>query len=126
MKIILSSRRQHYVARASVFLIIVALIVGMAGCSCEVTIPPSQTVEIGSWSELNAIKNNLSGSYILVNSLNRTTPGWNELVNPDFTDGNGWEPIRGFTGTFDGQGFEISDLFIYRPDEDDVGLFGRV
>jgi hypothetical protein len=32
MKTILSSRRHHYVARVSIFLIIVALVVGMAGC----------------------------------------------------------------------------------------------
>jgi len=33
MKIILSSRRHHYVARVSIFLIAVALIAGMVGCS---------------------------------------------------------------------------------------------
>jgi len=44
----------------------------------------------------------------------------------------GWEPIGDyhwseeleFTGTFDGNGFEIKDLYIYRPDTDYVGLFG--
>jgi hypothetical protein len=29
-----------------------------------------------------------------------------------------------FVGSFDGQGYEIRDLFIDRPDEPDVGLFG--
>jgi Leucine-rich repeat (LRR) protein len=41
MKIILSSRRHHYVARLSIFLITVALIAGMAGCvpeECDLTI----------------------------------------------------------------------------------------
>jgi hypothetical protein len=32
----------------------------------------------------------------------------------------------GLTGTFDGQGYEIHDIFINRPDEPDVGLFGLV
>jgi len=32
MKIVLSSRRHHYVARAGIFLIMVALIAGMVGC----------------------------------------------------------------------------------------------
>jgi hypothetical protein len=32
MKIILSSKRNHYVARISIFLVAVALIAGMAGC----------------------------------------------------------------------------------------------
>ena len=31
-----------------------------------------------------------------------------------------------FKGNFDGNGKTISGLFIYRPDEDEVGLFGRV
>ena len=30
-----------------------------------------------------------------------------------------------FTGTFDGKGYTISDLYINRPLEDNVGLFGR-
>jgi len=34
MKIILSSRRHHYVAWVSIFLIMVALIAGMVGCGC--------------------------------------------------------------------------------------------
>ncbi|NWF77810.1 MAG: hypothetical protein HXY36_04375 [Chloroflexi bacterium] len=32
MKIILSLRRYHYLARVSIFLAVVALIAGMAGC----------------------------------------------------------------------------------------------
>jgi len=35
MKIIFSSRRHHYVAIVSIFLVIVALIVGMVGCGCD-------------------------------------------------------------------------------------------
>jgi len=31
---------------------------------------------------------------------------------------------RKFTGTFDGKGYTISDLYINRPTEDEVGLFG--
>jgi hypothetical protein len=31
-----------------------------------------------------------------------------------------------YGGTFDGQGYEIRDLFINRPDEECVGLFGEV
>ena len=32
MKIIINSKRHHYVARISIFLVVVALIVGIAGC----------------------------------------------------------------------------------------------
>ena len=38
----------------------------------------------------------------------------------------GWVPIGTFTGTFDGQGKTISNLFINRGSTDAVGLFGIV
>ena len=53
-------------------------------------------------------------------------------------DGKGWEPIGIYTGTggspygtpftgiFDGNGNTISNLYINRPDESGVGLFGNV
>jgi hypothetical protein len=40
MKTIFSSRRYHYVARVSIFLIMVALIAGMVRCTAEVTASP--------------------------------------------------------------------------------------
>ena len=69
-----------------------------------------------------------------MNSLNATTAGYEELAGPRANDGAGWEPIGSlapryylpFTGTFDGQGYEISDLLMARPDEEYVGLFGGV
>ena len=39
--------------------------------------------------------------------------------------GLGWEPIR-FYGTFEGNRYTISNLFINRPDRDEVGLFSRL
>src|SRR4030042_648436 len=42
----------------------------------------------------------------------------------------GWQPIavsnNTFVGSFEGQGYDIYDLFINRPDESEVGLFGAV
>jgi hypothetical protein len=128
MKIILSLRRHHYVARASIFLIMVALIVGMVGCSL-----PSQNLKIRDWYDLYAIRNNLDGHHILMNDLDSTTAGYEELASPTANEGRGWEPIVifvfdsgyiGLDGTFDGQGHEIRDLFINRGDY--VGLFGSV
>jgi len=43
MKIILSSRKRHYVARASIFLVMVALIAGMVGCVESYTLTISST-----------------------------------------------------------------------------------
>jgi len=84
---------------------------------------------IRTWYDLDAIRDNLGGSYILMNDLDSTTAGYEELASPTANDGKGWEPIGSFwsyyglTGTFDGQGYEIRDLFINRPDEGCVGLF---
>lgn len=93
----------------------------------------SDQSEIEDWYDLNAVRNNLSGEYILNNDLDAATSGYSELVaNPE----NGWEPIGtsgafndltdAFRGRFDGNGNSISDLSISRPDENFVGLFGGI
>ncbi|RUL49809.1 S-layer homology domain-containing protein [Lysinibacillus antri] len=52
---------------------------------------------------------------------------------PGYNNGKGWIPIGNpessstyFTGTFDGNNYEIKNLKINRPDEDYIGLFGFV
>ena len=85
--------------------------------------------EIRDWYDLDAIRNNLYGSHTLMNDLGATTPGYGELASQTADEGKGWQPIgtwslSSFTGTFDGQGHEIRDLFINRPDQSPVGLFG--
>ena len=86
--------------------------------------------QIANWHHLHSVRNYLDSYFILVNSLNSTTAGYTERASPTANDGKGWQPIETsghpFTGTFDGQGYEISDLFIDRPDENRVGLFGDV
>ena len=199
MNIILSSKRHHFVGRASIFLITVALIVGMVGCGggpYELTISSNEggtvttpgegtftydagtvvnlvatpdagyrfaswitygdvetladasdatttitmnddytiragfALEIRDWYDLDAIRNNLSGSYILVNDLDSNTAGYDELASPTANNGTGWQPIgtysESFMGSFYGEGYEIRYLFINRPDEKRVGLFGRL
>ena len=125
MKTILSSRRHQYLAMASIFLVTVALIAGMLGCG---TTTPS--AEIWDWYDLDAIRNNLAASCFLMCSLDSTTDGYKELASETANQGRGWQPIgtqdKAFTGTFDGQGFEISDLYIGRVDTGHVGLFGFV
>jgi hypothetical protein len=65
-----------------------------------------------------------------MNDLNSASAGYTELVGQVANQGKGWQPIGTsddrFTGRFDGQGYEIRDLFIDRPDESMVGLFGAV
>lgn len=41
-------------------------------------------------------------------------------------DGTGFNPIGDFSGTFDGNGKEIKNIYINRPNEDHVGLFGKI
>lgn len=88
-------------------------------------------IEIRDWYDLDAIRDNLDGFYLLMNDLDSTTPGYEELAGPAANGGKGWQPIgdkllaRGFSGVFDGQGHQISDLYIDRPDERPVGLFAR-
>jgi len=115
--------------KVGIFLITVALIVGMVGCVDH------HPIEIQTWYDLNAIRDNLGGSYLLMNDLDSTIAGYEELVSETANQGKGWQPIgafitnygyRGFDGILDGQGYEIRDLFINRPDEDAVGLFCHV
>jgi hypothetical protein len=116
------------VKRVCVFLIAVALIAGMIGCDGD----GSQNLEILDWYDLDAVRDNLSGNYTLMNDLDSTTAGYDELASPTANGGKGWEPLgilggtASFTGTFDGQGYEIRDLFINRPDQIRIGLFGMI
>jgi hypothetical protein len=125
----------RYLARVSIFLITAALIAGMVGCGCNP--PPSKDLEIRTWYDLDAVRNNLAGNHKLMNDLDASTLGYEELAGPTANEGKGWQPIGLYTphgptcciglgGTFSGQGYEIRDLFINRPDEDDVGLFKYV
>ena len=113
--------------RVGIFLIMVALIAGMVGCA---PLP----IEIRDWYDLHAIRNDLGGDYILMNDLDSTTAGYTELASGTANGGKGWEPIgtpdetsdEQFTGSLNGQGYEIRDLFINRPDENYVGIFTHI
>jgi hypothetical protein len=90
---------------------------------------------IWDWYDLDAIRDNLSCNYTLMNDLSSTTLGYEELASETANEGKGWQSIGNFTldvelieftGTFDGQGYKIRDLFINRLDEPTIGLFGWV
>jgi hypothetical protein len=116
------------VKRLSILLITIAIVASTAGCFS----PPSQDLEIRTWYDLDAIRNNLTGNHILMNDLDYTTAGYTELAGQTANDGKGWHPIIGtgtnpmFTGTFDGQGYEIRDMFISLPATGYVGLFSVI
>jgi hypothetical protein len=112
--------RRHYATRVIILLAAIALIVWL------VSWLSAPSFEIRDWHDLNAVRDNLRGHYILMNDLDSTTAGYEELASPTA----GWEPIGNhymmFRGSFDGQGYEIRDLFIKRPAKYGVGLFGFV
>ena len=70
--------------------------------------------------ELNNVRLHLDAYFKLNNDIDLDVAPYNE--------GEGWEPIGNsttpYTGQLDGAGFNISNLTINRPSEDDVGLFG--
>ena len=81
-------------------------------------------IQICSLSDLNQIRTKLDGNYILMRDINAyETRTWNDNL--------GWDPIGNsenpfntpFTGTFDGQGKTISNLYSNNWNEDFVGLF---
>jgi hypothetical protein len=136
MEIITGSKKRHCLVTFSILLVTVVLIAVISGCTDHPT-PPcgSQNLEIRTWYDLAAVRDNLCGNHTLMNDLNSTTLGYEDLASPTANGGKGWDPIgapyreyiyAGLGGTFDGQGYEVRDLFINRPDEGYVGLFGVV
>lgn len=95
--------------------------------------PTGDPTEIRDWHDLDAVRQNLDGDYIIVNDLDQTTAGYDEHVgNP----AEGWNPIgevdrnavefTSFTGQIDGNGHKITGLQINRPKETDLGLFAMI
>jgi len=85
---------------------------------------------IYNWHDLHAIGDDLAGNYVLMNDLDITTAGYAELASPTANERKGWQPIGnifdGFSGSFDGQGYEIRALFMNRPGEEYAAPFGSV
>ena len=108
-------------------LILVLAIAGPLGVQAQLDTSPTG---IWTWHDLDAIREDLGGSYVLMNDLDLGSDGYAELAGPDANEGDGWEPIGAygtpFAGMFDGQGYQIQNLYINRPDETYVGLFGKV
>jgi hypothetical protein len=124
-KTVLRQQKHRCLAGFGILLAVFVLTAGMIGCESA----PAY-LEIRSWHDLYAIRGNLGEHCLLMNDLDSTTAGYVELASSVANQGRGWQPIGAsgdpFKGTFDGQGHEIRDLFIDRPDESPVGLFGAV
>lgn len=95
------------------------------GVIVEEVFSTQATVYITNCSELQDMNLNLANDYILSNNIdciNTTT--WNN----NGTGYNGFLPVgnstNNFVGSFNGDGYTISNLYINRTIEDNVGLFG--
>lgn len=110
----------------------------VASAQIEVTVTPP-TINIDSCEELQAIgssEESLFAYYVQTANIDcsMTNPDSEyDNWNPEGTwgDAQGFKPIgewcwdcTGFSGRYDGNGYEITDLFIDR-NEDGVGLFGH-
>lgn len=85
--------------------------------------PELSPCKIADVDDLQNMRDDVTGHYVLVGPIDASgTRNWN--------DGAGFEPIGAqrerFTGRFDGNGFEISGLYINRPNEQHVALFRYV
>ena len=88
----------------------------------------SSPYEISTASDLQAMQEDLSANYIVVNDIDASgTVNWN--------NGQGFDPVgtyddeqanSEFTGSFDGQNHTISNLSINRLDDYGFGLFGAI
>ncbi len=76
--------------------------------------------EIQDWHDLDEVRDDLNGEYVLVNDLDSETAGYTDVVDDS---SEGFDPIADFGGEFDGENNIIEDLHIDRPDEVRVGLF---
>jgi hypothetical protein len=73
---------------------------------------------VSSCDDLQNISNYLNSNFTQINDIDCGVPPYNT--------GAGFDPIGGiFTGTYDGQNYNISNLFINRSTSDYIGLFNR-
>ena len=125
MKTVRRRRKHHCVALLVILSVAISLMVGTIGCD-----PAPGYLEIRNWHDLYAVRGNLSGRYLLMNDLDSTTAGYEELAGNAANHGKGWQPLGSsddpFTGIFDGRGYEVSDMFVNRPDDTVIGLFAAV
>lgn len=89
--------------------------------------------QISNFYQLNRLREEQyrNSYFILISNLGPGSLGYFELASSNANNGLGWEPIgkelnNRFTGTLDGNGFVIDGLFINRPNESNVGLFGHI
>lgn len=92
-----------------------------AATGSEQEIPEDYT-PIYDIADLYAIRNNLSGNYILMNDIDMTA---DTSKGGDYDCGTGWDSIEEFNGVLDGNGHRIIGMHIFGEFSSDamIGLF---
>lgn len=83
-------------------------------------------VEISDWDDLDDVRLDVTDSYILVNNLTTSTTGYASVASSTANSGAGWSPITSFSGTLDGDDYEIQDVYISNNSTTYMGLFGTL
>lgn len=101
----------------------------LKACSSGDSSDEHDPCELTRIKQVQNIREHLAGFYKLGDDIDASaTEGWHVDAGSD--EAQGFEPIGReqdeFTGRLDGTGKQISNLYIYRPDDDGVGLFGRI
>ncbi len=99
------------------FLFVCITLVAFAGGDGSQSTP----YQVSTLAELQDVANHLDSNFIQIADIDASeTSGWN--------GGAGFDPIGSpsvpFTGRYNGQGYEISNLFIDRTSSSNIGLFG--
>ncbi|HSQ43254.1 MAG TPA: GLUG motif-containing protein [Fibrobacteraceae bacterium] len=85
--------------------------------------------EISTTTQLDSVRNHLSGRFSLVADLEFTDADFAE-DGAFYNSGSGWRPIgksgTPFYGYFNGKGHSITGLYINRSSTSNVGLFGYI
>ncbi|HEX2955043.1 MAG TPA: filamentous hemagglutinin N-terminal domain-containing protein, partial [Bacillota bacterium] len=97
----------------------------LSGATPSLSIAGQTYIVVNTLTGLQNVNNDLGNCYALGSNIDATgTQTWNSDGSGNY---EGFVPIGTntiFTGTFDGLGHTISDLYINRPLTNNVGLFG--
>ena len=82
----------------------------------NILIPSANTHIIKNASEMMKLHQFPNANFKLAGNIDMSS----------YSSGKGWDPVKDFTGNFDGRGYTISNLTMRRPTESYVGLFGDI
>jgi hypothetical protein len=74
--------------------------------------------------ELADVRNKLDGNYILGQDINLSPHALS--IEDWYPQDRGWDPIKDFNGSFDGNGHKLLNNYIFRQSNNDIGIFGNI